>query len=84
MRKLAVIVFALLWCGFLIPCYAAQQSLEGDWAGGIDFGKAWQSVNFHFRVEKEGITGTLDLPQQGRNGLPLNQVVLEASRVRIE
>ncbi len=84
MKRLAIIVFALFWCGFLIPCYAAQQSFEGDWVGGIDFGKEWQSINFHFKTGQGGITGTLDLPQQGRNGLPLKQVVVEASRIRIE
>jgi dienelactone hydrolase len=84
MMKIASIVLALLCYGLFLPCYAAQQSLEGDWVGGIDFGKSWQPVNFHFKAEKDGITGTLDLPQQGRNGLALNRVVFESSHVRIE
>ncbi len=85
MKRLAMIgMFALLGFGFhVLPC-AAQESLDGDWIGGIDFGKSWQSINLHFKADKEGMAGTLDLPQQGRNGLPLNRVVLESSRVRIE
>lgn len=84
MLRSVTIVLALFCYGLFLPCHAEQQSLEGDWVGGIDFGKSWQPVNFHFKTEKEGIAGTLDLPQQGRNGLPLNRVVLESSHVRIE
>ena len=80
MIAMVILLFAYL-C--VVPC-EAQHAPDGDWIGGIDFGKSWQPVNFHFKTEKEGVTGTLDLPQQGRNGLPLNRVVLESSRVRIE
>lgn len=85
MKRLAMIgIFMLLCFGFrVLPC-GAQQSLNGDWIGGIDFGNSWQSINLHFKTDQQGITGTLDLPQQGRNGLPLNRVVLESSHVRIE
>src|SRR6267378_8656566 len=85
MKRMAMIgIFMLLCFGSrVLPC-AAQQSLDGDWIGGIDFGKSWQSINLHFRTDQQVITGTLDLPQQGRNGLPLNRVVLESSHVRIE
>lgn len=85
MKRLAMIgMLALLGFGFhVLPC-AAQHPLAGDWIGGIDFGNSWQPINLHFKADKEGMTGTLDLPQQGRNGLPLNRVVLESSHVRIE
>jgi hypothetical protein len=26
-------LFLLLLCGFLMPCYAAQNQLDGDWVG---------------------------------------------------
>jgi dienelactone hydrolase len=85
MRKLPLIGIVTLVLGYfsVLPCQA-QHTLDGDWVGGIDFGKSWQPVNFHFKTEKEGIIGTLDLPQQGRNGLPLNRLVLESSRIHIE
>lgn len=80
-----MIAMMVLLFGYLcvLPC-EAQHALDGDWIGGIDFGKSWQSINLHFKTEKDRVTGTLDLPEQGRNGLPLNLVVLESSRVRIE
>lgn len=85
MKKLSMIAVALLLFGFLyvLPCQA-QQAIDGDWVGGIDFGNSWQSINLHFKTENDKLTGTLDLPEQGRNGLPLDHVVVESSRVRIE
>jgi len=84
MRKLTVIVFAFICCGWSLPGYAAQQPLEGDWIGQIDFGNEWQRINFHFKTGKAGTMGTLDLPAQGRNGLPLKQVTLDSAHIRIE
>jgi dienelactone hydrolase len=80
-----MIAVVLLLFGFLcvLPC-AAQNALDGDWIGGIDFGNSWQSINLHFKTENEKLTGTLDLPEQGRNGLPLDRVVVDSSHVRIE
>jgi pimeloyl-ACP methyl ester carboxylesterase len=85
MRKLAMIgVFALLGFGFwALPC-AAQQSIDGDWIGGIDFGREWQPVRFSFKSEGATIKGTLDFPQQNRIGLALNRVVFESPHVHIE
>jgi pimeloyl-ACP methyl ester carboxylesterase len=85
MRKLPMIAALIMLFGYfyVLPC-EAQHALDGDWIGGIDFGNSWQSIKLHFKSEKEGLTGTLDLPDQGRNGLPLSRVVVESSRVRIE
>jgi len=72
----------LLLCGMLLsPLYAKQPKLQGDWIGQIDFGKEWQRINFHFTSEQKG---TLDLPQQGRNGLPLKKIVVDSSHLYIE
>ena len=76
-------VIMLLGYLYVLPC-EAQQALDGDWIGGIDFGNSWQSINLHLKTERDRLTGTLDLPDQGRNGLPLNRVVVESSRIRIE
>jgi len=84
MRKLTIIAFALLCFGGWLPCNAAQTWLEGDWIGQIDFGNEWQRINFHFKPGNQGTTGTLDLPSQERDGLPLKQVVLNSSRVHFE
>lgn len=85
MRKLPLIGIVTLVICYLnvLPCQA-QQSLEGDWIGGIDFGKQWQSVGFSFKSEGATIKGTLDFPQQNRIGLALNRIVFESPRVHIE
>lgn len=84
-RILLTLALALLFGGLLVPpSYATPASLQGDWIGQIDFGKEWQRINFHFTAEKEGLKGTLDLPQQGRFGLPLNKIVVAGSHLRVE
>src|SRR6266478_4174386 len=85
MRKLLLIWIATLVFGYLyvLPCQA-QHTLEGDWIGGIDFGKEWQSVRFSFKSEGATIKGTLDFPQQNRVRLTLNRVVFESPHVHIE
>ena len=81
MLMMAALILSLgCWCA-LPP--GAQPTLDGDWIGGIDFGNRWQSIGVHFKTEANGLTGTLDLPDEGRNGLPL-KVVVGSSRVRIE
>jgi uncharacterized protein len=82
--KLAAITLriALLLGGTsLAHSQAVQPRLQGDWIGQINFGKEWQRINFHFTSEQEG---TLDLPQQGRNGLALKKVVLDLSHLTVE
>src|ERR1700730_13765150 len=85
MRKLPVIGIVTLVLGYLfvLPCQA-QHALEGDWIGGLDFGREWQPVNFSFKSERATIKGTLDFPAQTRIGLALNRVVFEPPRVHIE
>src|SRR5437773_1898231 len=85
MRKLLLIWMAMLALGYIcvLPCQA-QPTLEGDWTGGIDFGREWQSVRFSFKSEGATIKGILDFPQQNRIGLALNRVVFESPHLRIE
>ena len=85
MRKLSFFWIAMLVFGYVyvLPCQA-QHTLEGDWIGGIDFGREWQSIGFSFKREGANIKGTLDFPQQNRTGLALNRVVFETPHVHIE
>ena len=84
-HRLFTLALTLLFGGLLAPpSYATPMALQGDWIGQIDYGKEWQRINFHFTTEKEGFKGTLDLPQQGRNGLPLNKIVADGSHLLIE
>ena len=62
----------------------AQQTIEGDWTGGIDSGKQWQTVNFSFTREGETIKGTLNFADQSSTALVLNRVVFESPHITIE
>lgn len=82
--RVIVIVFALLLCGCYAPLCAAQQTLEGDWIGGLDSGKDWLPITVHFKNEPQGITATLDVPRFGLTNQTLKQVKAESSRVHFE
>ncbi len=85
MKKLSLIGIVMLAFGYfnVLPCQA-QHTIEGNWIGGIDFGREWQAVGFSFKGEGGSITGTLDFPGQNRIGLALNRVVFESPHVHIE
>jgi dienelactone hydrolase len=85
MKKLSLIGIAILAFGYhSVLASQAQQTIEGNWTGGIDSGKQWQAVNFSFTREGETIKGTLDFPDQNRTGLGLNRVVFESPHIHIE
>src|ERR1044071_3936204 len=86
MRTAVKSLLLTLLCGivFVHPSGATSPSIQGDWIGQIDFGGEWQRINFHFAGEKGTLSGTLDLPQSGRNDIPLSQINLESSKLHIE
>src|SRR5262249_46399855 len=85
MKKLSLIGIVMLALGYQSAlAFQAQQTIEGNWTGGIDSGKQWQTVNFYFTKEGETIKGTLDFPDQNRTGLGLNRVVFESPRIHLE
>src|SRR5437867_13339800 len=85
MRKLPVIGIVTLVFGYLyvLPCQA-QHTLEGDWTGGIDFGRAWRSINLTFKREGATTKGTLDFRQQNRTERPLKQVIFAFPHVHVD
>ena len=82
-RRLLGTAILLYLCDLpLLP--GAQSSLAGDWIGQIELGNRWQRFNLHIRTVPAGLEGTIDLPEQGRSGLPLKRVVQHATAVRVE
>lgn len=77
-------LLVLALSGLSAPAYATPPTLRGDWIGQIDFGRSWQRINFHFTDESGEVKGTLDLPDQGRNALPLKSLVVKATEIQIE
>lgn len=86
MKRLTVIcLLALSFCGFLLPYHvSAQQSVDGEWIGGLDSGKDWLPITVRFQTEAQDIKATLDIPRIGRMNQTLNQVKIDSARVHFE
>lgn len=63
-----------------------QAPLAGTWQGTIDVPAASLTLNIKviFRTERDGFTGTVDIPQQGATGLALRTIRVTGSAVRFE
>jgi len=80
LNVLLVTVFALVWS---VPVWA-QTSVEGHWEGAIELpGKSLQ-IRVEFKRAGAGLRATIDTPQQGGLGLPLQAVSFAAPQVHFE
>lgn len=77
---LAVIVTVLLCASSL----AAQQSPEGRWEGAIQLPNLELKIRVELKPAGEGWSGSLDIPQQGASGLPLQNIRFAPPSVRFE
>ncbi len=66
MKRLITLTTALL-----LDAAFAQDALLGDWQGQIGPGSLNLGVVVHFTQDGEAITGTIDIPAQGAEALPL-------------
>lgn len=58
------------------PDLLAQNSLKGDWEGAIDIQGTKLTIITHFESTENGIEGTIDIPQQGGQDIPLQNISL--------
>jgi hypothetical protein len=58
--------------------------LEGAWTGKLSVGAVSLRIVFHFSQTQDGWKGTLDSPDQGAAGLPLDVVTLNDKAVHCE
>jgi len=71
--------------GVLGSCTAfAQGQLDGRWRGAIEIQGASLAIEIEFRTGSQGLAASIDIPQQGAKGLPLQSVRFEAPRVHFE
>lgn len=62
MRKPSILTaFPLLFLCLIGTTRAAQNSVAGDWAGGIQIKDKWFVTQAHFKKGEEGIKGTFDI-----------------------
>jgi pimeloyl-ACP methyl ester carboxylesterase len=62
----------------------SPRKIEGDWEGTLDAGAMKLRLIVHI-VRKDGaLSATLDTPDQGHTGLPIDTITLSAAAVRFE
>ncbi len=63
---------------------SSARKIEGDWEGTLDAGGAKLRLVLHV-VRKDGVlSATLDSPDQGATGLPIDSITLSSASVRFE
>jgi len=65
----------------LAPAPAAAQDVTGEWYGTIDFGAVALRVVLNVEETAEGYSATLDSPDQGAAGIPIDEVSFEGGRL---
>ena len=60
---------------------AAQQDVTGDWFGTLDVGAMALRIALHIQPAEDRYTATLDSPDQGATGIPLDEILYEEGRL---
>jgi uncharacterized protein len=63
---------------------AKPSDIDGAWMGTLDTGTAKLRVVFHIVNTEDGLTATIDSPDQGAEGLPTTSVKREGSTLTID
>ncbi|MFB6278954.1 MAG: alpha/beta hydrolase family protein [Salinibacter sp.] len=63
------------------PTASAQEALPGAWSGTLDTGAAELRIVFHIEQGEDGLTATMDSPDQGATGIPVSDVTAAADSV---
>lgn len=87
MRKRSVVVIAalvaLLFSTIALPY--SNEAIEGIWQGALKVSGMELRIVFNISQTPEGIlTATMDSPDQGVKGIPVDEVILENGNLRLE
>ena len=63
---------------------AAPSDIDGAWSGALDAGGTKLRLVFHIKNTDEGLTATMDSPDQGASGIPVTKVTRDGDSVKIE
>jgi pimeloyl-ACP methyl ester carboxylesterase len=85
MRRI-VLSAALLACTgtAVLAAAPAQKSIAGTWLGTIEAGGTELRVVFHIKEKKDGFTATLDSPDQGVKGIPIDTVEFKDGKLKLQ
>lgn len=63
---------------------AKPSDIDGAWSGSLDTPNGQLRVVFHITNTEDGLTGTMDSPDQGAKGIPVTAVTRDGSSLKIE
>jgi putative CocE/NonD family hydrolase len=76
----SLIALVLLPLAMASSAAAAQQDITGDWYGTLDV-EVKLRIALHIQEAEDGYSATLDSPDQGASGIPLDEIVYEDGRL---
>jgi len=63
---------------------AKPSDIDGDWMGSLDTGAVKLRIVFHIVNTEDGLTATMDSPDQGAKGIPATSVTRDGASLKIE
>lgn len=79
MKKMIMLIIAVGISNFL---YA--QDLTGTWYGLLEIPGNKLRINFHIKAIDGGFSTTMDSPDQGANGIPIDKTTIQGNELTIE
>jgi len=79
MKKILLITISLM-----ITTFIFAQDITGDWKGLLKVGNTQLNLIFHISKTATGLTTTMDSPDQGANGIPLDITTFENKALTFE
>ncbi len=89
-RRLLALIAAVVFVAVAIATFAAdgraaEQPIEGPWQGSLKLGAIELRIVFHFARDTEGqLTATMDSPDQGAKGLPIESATRKQDHIVLE
>jgi hypothetical protein len=63
---------------------AKPSDIDGTWAGTLDTPNGQLRLVFHITNTEDGLTATMDVPEQGAKGIPVTAVTRDGSSLKLE
>src|SRR3984885_10504610 len=63
---------------------AKPSDIDGTWMGSLNLGAVTLRVVFHIVNTEDGLTATMDSPDQGAKGMPTTSVTRDGAKLKIE
>ena len=85
MKRLAMLGLVMfLLCGFLLPSYAAQNQLDGDWVGEFKIDGKTVYVRTRFETKAGNKAATFEMPLEKPRRIALQQLKVDSSNIHFE